>query len=254
MIVDAGSLLHLIAQGRTQAVILTGPVTSSGAIVDVVASSLLAVEAADLSRHPNFLRLTRPTDKKTDELKSAIPVDDVTDFCARLSLSSLGSTKKIGVIVEADALNAHGQNALLKTLEEPKGDTLIVLLTAYPDRLLPTIRSRATLLSVSDSSDVDAELAASVNHFLAASRLDRLLQAVTLTKGDEAASRDSLQNFVSALGQAVHTTFLAKCATLSAVTQRSYLVALACLAAAPVKLQTNANGTLVLEEIALALP
>ncbi len=250
----AASLLQLIRQGRQHALILAGDVAASRVLAAEVASSLLNVDAADLSRHPNFLRLVRPLDKKTEEQKAAIPVDDVTDFCARLALSSFGAGKKIAVIEDADTMNHHGQNALLKTLEEPKGDTLILLLTAYPDRLLPTIRSRSTELQVAGMALVDGELAASVAKFLASSRLDRLLLAVTLTKGDEAGNRDSLQNFILELGQAVHTTFLAKCATLSAVTQRSYLVALAVIAEAPIKLKTNTNPTLVLEEIALALP
>jgi len=250
----AASLLQLIQQGRTHAVILAGDIASSRLIAEEVAANLLAIPVVDLSRHPNFLRLTRPVDKKTDEQKSAIPVDDVTDFCARLALSSLGATKKIAVIEDADTMNHHSQNALLKTLEEPKGDTLIILLTAYSDRLLPTIRSRATELQVASLAEVNAELAASVAKFCSSTRLDRLLQAVALTKGDEASSRDALQNFISELGQTIHKTFLAKYATLSAVTQRSYVVALALIAAAPLKLRANTNPTLVLEEIALALP
>jgi hypothetical protein len=46
------------------------------------------------------------------------------------------------VIEQADLMTAQSQNALLKTLEEPAGRTLIVLLTDQPGALLPTIRSR----------------------------------------------------------------------------------------------------------------
>ncbi|MEM8738039.1 MAG: AAA family ATPase [Planctomycetota bacterium] len=54
---------------------------------------------------------------------------------------------KVFVIDEAELLNTAGQNALLKTLEEPPtpdqgGGTTIILATAHEDRLLPTIRSR----------------------------------------------------------------------------------------------------------------
>lgn len=251
---SAASLLQLIGQGRQHALILAGDVAASRLLATEVAASLLNVDAADLSRHPNFLRLVRPVDKKTAEQKVTIPVDDVTDFCARLALSSFGAGRKIAVIEDADTMNHHGQNALLKTLEEPKGDTLILLLTSYPDRLLPTIRSRATTLQVEGVAIVDDELAASVAKFLASSRLDRLLLAVTLTKGDEAAGHERLAQFISQLAQSVHTTFLAKCATLPERTVQSYLHALGLLAAAPQQLRAHTNPTLVLEAIALALP
>lgn len=49
---------------------------------------------------------------------------------------------KVFIIDEAELLDDVGQNALLKTLEEPPGGTTIVLVTTREDRLLPTIRSR----------------------------------------------------------------------------------------------------------------
>ncbi len=49
---------------------------------------------------------------------------------------------KFGVIVDADRMNPQAQNAFLKTLEEPPPRTLLLLLTAHPGQLLPTIRSR----------------------------------------------------------------------------------------------------------------
>jgi hypothetical protein len=55
---------------------------------------------------------------------------------------------KVFIVDEAELLDisltkAHSQNALLKTLEEPDGKTVIILVTSNPDRLLPTIRSRS---------------------------------------------------------------------------------------------------------------
>jgi len=49
---------------------------------------------------------------------------------------------KFGVIVDAERMNAQAQNAFLKTLEEPPARTLLLLLTAHPGQLLPTILSR----------------------------------------------------------------------------------------------------------------
>jgi len=49
---------------------------------------------------------------------------------------------KVFVIDEAELLDHYGQNAMLKTLEEPPTETYFFLITSQPDRLLPTIRSR----------------------------------------------------------------------------------------------------------------
>ena len=49
---------------------------------------------------------------------------------------------KVFILDEAELLNLEGQNALLKTLEEPPPGTTIILITSSEERLLPTIRSR----------------------------------------------------------------------------------------------------------------
>ena len=53
---------------------------------------------------------------------------------------------KVFIIDEAELLDAYGQNALLKTLEEPPRDSYIILVTTAEERLLPTIRSRCQRL------------------------------------------------------------------------------------------------------------
>ncbi|MGP1272833.1 MAG: DNA polymerase III subunit [Phycisphaerales bacterium] len=57
-------------------------------------------------------------------------------------LGERGAAGKVFIVDEAELLNAASQNALLKTLEEPPEGTVIILVTAAEDRLLPTIRSR----------------------------------------------------------------------------------------------------------------
>jgi DNA polymerase III subunit delta' len=57
--------------------------------------------------------------------------------------TSLLNHGKVFIIDEAELLDPTGQNAMLKTLEEPPGDTHFFLVTSQPDRLLPTIRSRS---------------------------------------------------------------------------------------------------------------
>lgn len=71
-----------------------------------------------------------------------IRVEQVRALQERLAYRALEGTRKVALLLEAHQLNAQAQNALLKTLEEPPGEATLILVTASPDRLLPTIRSR----------------------------------------------------------------------------------------------------------------
>ncbi len=72
----------------------------------------------------------------------AISIGTIRELERELNMATGPGQWKIGVIVEADRLGDAAENAFLKTLEEPPGQTLILLLTALPEALLPTIRSR----------------------------------------------------------------------------------------------------------------
>ena len=74
--------------------------------------------------------------------KNTIKVDQIRDLTEKLALASYEGGKKIAVIEHAEAMNESAQNALLKTLENPTGDTLFFLLTDAPGALLPTVVSR----------------------------------------------------------------------------------------------------------------
>lgn len=71
-----------------------------------------------------------------------IRVDEVRALSRSLSFAALRGRRKIAALVPADALNERAQNTLLKTLEEPPPATTFLLVSANPDALLPTIRSR----------------------------------------------------------------------------------------------------------------
>ncbi len=77
-----------------------------------------------------------------------IKIDQVRELAADLALKSHGGGYKVGVITPADALNRFAANALLKTLEEPPGTTLLVLVATQPSRLPATIRSRCQRLRI----------------------------------------------------------------------------------------------------------
>jgi DNA polymerase-3 subunit delta' len=71
-----------------------------------------------------------------------IKIDQVRQLQADLALRPFEGTKKILIVDAVDRMNAASANAFLKTLEEPPGEALIVLITSLPQSLMPTIRSR----------------------------------------------------------------------------------------------------------------
>lgn len=71
-----------------------------------------------------------------------LKVEQVRGLQERLAFRPLEAKWKVAILTPAEALNHQAQNALLKTLEEPPRDTVLVLVTSAPDKLLPTIRSR----------------------------------------------------------------------------------------------------------------
>jgi DNA polymerase-3 subunit delta' len=62
--------------------------------------------------------------------------------------STAPGMRKIGVIFDADRMGPEAQNAFLKTLEEPPDKTILILATANPAALLPTIISRCHVVSI----------------------------------------------------------------------------------------------------------
>lgn len=75
-----------------------------------------------------------------------IRIDEVRLLIERSTRTSARGRGKAGLLHPADALNLQSANALLKTLEEPAAGTRLLLTTADPAALLPTVRSRCQLL------------------------------------------------------------------------------------------------------------
>jgi DNA polymerase-3 subunit delta' len=114
-----------------------------------------------------WVRVIRPRMKSR-----RIGVEEIRNLEHTLHLAAPGGACKVGVVTEADRMNDQAANAFLKTLEEPPQNTLLVLLTANPQRLLPTILSRCVKVPLLGGSglmtDGGAELVAALNR--AASR------------------------------------------------------------------------------------
>jgi DNA polymerase III subunit delta' len=75
-----------------------------------------------------------------------ITIGTIREIKRQSSFRSSGSGRTVYVICEADRMQDPAANALLKTLEEPSGDILLILTTSRRNALLPTILSRCQLL------------------------------------------------------------------------------------------------------------
>lgn len=86
-----------------------------------------------------------------------IKIDQIRELQRELSLRPFEAPKKACIIDGADRLNPAAGNALLKTLEEPPGNALMILITANPDGVLPTVLSRCQRLHFAALSEATIE-------------------------------------------------------------------------------------------------
>jgi len=96
--------------------------------------------------HPDFRLLERTPNPKTGRMRSEIIIDDVRGIIDFLHLKAAAGPWRVVIVDSADDLNRNAANALLKVLEEPSANTVLLLLSHAPQALLPTIRSRCRKL------------------------------------------------------------------------------------------------------------
>jgi len=75
-----------------------------------------------------------------------IKIDQIRNLQKELSYRPFEAHKKVCIIEDAERMNPAAANAFLKTLEEPPGDALLLLLTSHAESVLPTILSRCQRL------------------------------------------------------------------------------------------------------------
>ncbi|MBF0124678.1 MAG: DNA polymerase III subunit delta' [Magnetococcales bacterium] len=98
------------------------------------------------SNHPDLQFITAAADK------TQIVVEQIRAANQFLAMTAMEGNWKVVLIDDAAAMNESAANALLKTLEEPSPQSLLILLTTTPGRLLPTLRSRCQQLRFSPLS------------------------------------------------------------------------------------------------------
>lgn len=100
-----------------------------------------ACRKVDHNNHPD-LHIFEPDGQQ-------IKIEQIRELQRELSFRPLEAKKKVCLIDQADRMNPSAANALLKTLEEPSSNTLIILLSSRPDAMLVTVRSRCQRLPFS---------------------------------------------------------------------------------------------------------
>lgn len=108
---------------------------------------------------PGLFLLRRGWDERADRLRAVITVDEVRRLGGFFALSQPDGGRRVVIVDAADEMNQNAANALLKVLEEPPRDTVMLLVSHRPGALLPTIRSRCRVLRCETLSPVDLVLA-----------------------------------------------------------------------------------------------
>ena len=136
-----------------------------------------------------------------------IKIDQIRQAQADLALKPFEGAKKVLIVDEAENMNEASANAFLKTLEEPPGEVLIMLVSSLPQRLPLTIRSRCQEirfhpLSRQALSQVIAKqrgLHDEDARFIAALARGSMGRALVLDAMEEKAGREELVRFWSNL-------------------------------------------------------
>ncbi len=96
--------------------------------------------------HADFLHIARYYDDAKGKLDKALKVEALRKIEPFLRKTSSEGGWRIVLIEDADTMNRSAQNAILKILEEPPANVLIMLIAHRPGMLIPTIRSRARVI------------------------------------------------------------------------------------------------------------
>jgi DNA polymerase-3 subunit delta' len=155
--------------------------------------------------HPDLEIVAKPEDKSV--LPVELLIGDLEHrgregLCHRIAMKPFQGGRKIAIIDDADLLNEAGANCLLKTLEEPPPQSVLILIGTSPAKQLPTIRSRCQLIRFRplDAEQVETLLLSrglvtepAIARRLAAHSEGSLQRAMELADDDLWAFRDQLQ-------------------------------------------------------------
>ena len=91
------------------------------------------------------------------EYGNTLKMEMVRELLGQIKLRPFEAERKIFILRNADGLTPEASNSLLKTLEEPSKDSLLILTTSMPENILETIRSRCHTVPFLNFSPEEAE-------------------------------------------------------------------------------------------------
>jgi DNA polymerase III subunit delta' len=102
----------------------------------------------DARSHPDLFHLRRTLNHDTGRMRAEISVDDVRDLGSFMHMTPAMGKWRVAIVDAADEMNRNAANAVLKVLEEPPPNAVLLIVAHAPGRLLPTIRSRCRRLAM----------------------------------------------------------------------------------------------------------
>ena len=158
-----------------------------------------ACQLLTANTHPDlyYLKPTAPPTSKSKNPVLSIRIDDIRALCDKLNQTSQYGGFRVAILEQAENLTLSAANSLLKTLEEPGQNVLILLVTARPHRLPVTIRSRCQSLRFTEPDEKQAldwlqQNQASAGQQLQGSQI-QLQQALKYAHGSPLAALKHLQ-------------------------------------------------------------
>jgi len=107
----------------------------------------------DARSHPDLFHLRRSLNRDTGRMRAEIAVDDVRDLGGFMHMTPAMGKARVAIVDAADEMNRNSANAVLKILEEPPPNAVLLIVAHAPGRLLPTIRSRCRRLAMQPLSE-----------------------------------------------------------------------------------------------------
>lgn len=106
--------------------------------IKVLATEEIEKQQIEALKHPNVYYIT--TEKQN------ISKEQIVEISYEIQTTSMSGKRKIFIIDEANKLSVSAQNSLLKVIEEPDGETIVIFIIENMNQLLPTIVSRCQLI------------------------------------------------------------------------------------------------------------